>query len=168
MSASNPFQIPTCFQIDLERRRRERFKKTFIAVVAGFVLLMLGLLIEGCVNEHAKAATAGERPAVELAALPTAPAPRVIPVSTAVPAGASLVSPSNSPLSPAPRPAPPVVKENAAAPARHPVTVYEVKAGDTLTQIARTHGVSVRALKAANGLSGDRIVVGDKLKIPAV
>ena len=42
--------------MDSQRRRRERFKKAVLAVVAGTVLLLAGLLIEGCVNEHAKAA----------------------------------------------------------------------------------------------------------------
>ncbi|HTX22359.1 MAG TPA: hypothetical protein VMD27_10965 [Candidatus Aquilonibacter sp.] len=57
MSASNPFQVPTCFQMDSQRRRRERFKKTVLVVVAGIVLLLVALLIGGCVNQHAKAAT---------------------------------------------------------------------------------------------------------------
>jgi hypothetical protein len=56
MSAPNPFQIPACFQLDFQRRRRERFKKTVLAVVAGIVLLLVVLLIEGCVSEHSKAA----------------------------------------------------------------------------------------------------------------
>jgi hypothetical protein len=53
---ANPFQIPACFQ-DMQRRRRERFKKAVLVVVAGIVMLLVGLLIEGCVSEHAKAAT---------------------------------------------------------------------------------------------------------------
>ena len=55
---ANPFQVPVCFQIELERRRRARFKRTVLAVVAGVAMLLVGLLIEGCESEHAKAATA--------------------------------------------------------------------------------------------------------------
>jgi LysM repeat protein len=44
---------------------------------------------------------------------------------------------------------------------------YKVKAGDSLARIAKRHGVSVRALKAANHLSSDTIRVGQKLQIPA-
>ncbi len=44
---------------------------------------------------------------------------------------------------------------------------YTVKAGDTLTGIARRNGVSVRAIRNANNLRTDRINVGQKLKIPA-
>lgn len=44
---------------------------------------------------------------------------------------------------------------------------YTVKSGDTLSSIAKNHGVSLRALRSANSLTTDRIKVGDKLKIPA-
>ena len=46
--------------------------------------------------------------------------------------------------------------------------VYVVKSGDTLTKIAKSHGVTLRALRAANsGRSSDHLKVGDKLNIPA-
>ncbi len=41
-----------------------------------------------------------------------------------------------------------------------------VKWGDTLWDLARTHGVSIRGLRNANGLTGDLIVVGQRLRIP--
>lgn len=44
--------------------------------------------------------------------------------------------------------------------------VYVVKSGDNLTKIAKSQGVKVSELKAANNLSTDRINVGQKLKIP--
>ncbi len=43
---------------------------------------------------------------------------------------------------------------------------YRVRRGDTLSGIARQHRVSVADLRAANDLSGDRIVVGTTLRIP--
>jgi len=46
-------------------------------------------------------------------------------------------------------------------------TTYTVKKGDNLSRIASRHGVSVEAIRQANGLSGDNINVGQKLKIPA-
>jgi LysM repeat protein len=50
---------------------------------------------------------------------------------------------------------------------KHAKTGYTVKAGDTLSRIAKSHGTTVKALKMANGLSSDRIVVGSMLKIPS-
>lgn len=44
---------------------------------------------------------------------------------------------------------------------------YTVRRGDTLSHIAARFGVSVRALKRANGLSGDLIRTGQTLRIPA-
>jgi LysM repeat protein len=46
-------------------------------------------------------------------------------------------------------------------------SVYEVRRGDTLYDIARHFGTSVTAIKRANGLSGSRIYPGDVLLIPA-
>ncbi|NKB46337.1 MAG: AMIN domain-containing protein [Legionellales bacterium] len=45
-------------------------------------------------------------------------------------------------------------------------TSYKVTRGDSLSHIAQRHGVSVRALKAANQLTSDNIRVGQTLKIP--
>jgi LysM repeat protein len=47
-------------------------------------------------------------------------------------------------------------------------TSYVVKKGDNLTRIASSYGVSIPSLRAANGLSGDNISVGQTLVIPAV
>ena len=45
-------------------------------------------------------------------------------------------------------------------------TEYMVKRGDSLSKIANQFDTSVRAIKAANGLSSDLIRVGDKLAVP--
>lgn len=44
---------------------------------------------------------------------------------------------------------------------------YTVKSGDSLSRIASRQGVTVAELKAANGLSGDMIRVGQELTIPS-
>ena len=46
-------------------------------------------------------------------------------------------------------------------------TAYTVTSGDTLSKIARKHGVSVDALKSANNLEGSNIRIGQALVIPA-
>jgi LysM repeat protein len=45
--------------------------------------------------------------------------------------------------------------------------IYVVKSGDTLSRIATQQGTTVKAIKQLNGLTTDRITVGQKLKIPA-
>jgi LysM repeat protein len=47
-----------------------------------------------------------------------------------------------------------------------PESEYRVRRGDTLSKIAATAGVSVSRLRAANGLHGNRIYVGQQLQIP--
>ena len=44
---------------------------------------------------------------------------------------------------------------------------YTVKSGDSLTKIAKIHGITVTQLKNANNLQTSRVNVGQKLKIPA-
>ncbi len=46
-------------------------------------------------------------------------------------------------------------------------STYTVKSGDNLGNIAKSKGVSVKALRSANNLKTDQIKVGQKLKIPA-
>ena len=45
-------------------------------------------------------------------------------------------------------------------------TVYTVKSGDTLGEIAKQFHTTVKAIQSANGLADTRIKVGQKLKIP--
>ncbi len=59
----------------------------------------------------------------------------------------------------------------ASAPAAAPAApanaeTYVVKAGDSLSRIARLFGTTVAALRAANSLSGDTIFVGQTLHVP--
>ena len=45
--------------------------------------------------------------------------------------------------------------------------VYVVRSGDTLVKIARNNGTTVAAIRAANNMKTTRVLVGQKLKIPA-
>ena len=60
-----------------------------------------------------------------------------------------------------------VVKTAAPADAAAGGDPYVVKSGDNLSKIAKSLGVSVKALRSANSLTTDKIKVGQKLKIPA-
>lgn len=46
-------------------------------------------------------------------------------------------------------------------------TTYVVKKGETLSKIATKFGVTVAAIKTANGMKNDKIQAGQKIKIPA-
>ncbi|KAM7271241.1 hypothetical protein ACFE04_030455 [Oxalis oulophora] len=59
--------------------------------------------------------------------------------------------------------------QNPNGPKKGQITPYitvDVTPGDTLWGLSKKHGVSVDAIKQANGLSGDTIYVGKKLIIP--
>jgi LysM repeat protein len=60
----------------------------------------------------------------------------------------------------------PTSQQAAAALSSQPSTIYVVKTGDTLTGIAKAHGTTIKAIETANGLTNDRISIGEKLKIP--
>jgi len=44
--------------------------------------------------------------------------------------------------------------------------VYTVQSGDSLWEIARSHGTSVDDLKAVNGIDGSRIYAGQLIDVP--
>lgn len=44
--------------------------------------------------------------------------------------------------------------------------VYVVKSGDSLEKIARAHKTTIKRLKELNSLSGDQIIIGQKLNVP--
>jgi LysM repeat protein len=72
-----------------------------------------------------------------------------------IPAPATAAGPAATGVAPA---------ESVSATGEH---IYTVKSGDNLTKIAAKYGVTLKALRAANGLKTDSIKVGQKLNIPA-
>lgn len=48
------------------------------------------------------------------------------------------------------------------------MSVYVVRAGDTLFGVALRYGTTIQAIKTANGLSGDVIHTGQRLYVPGV
>jgi len=92
-----------------------------------------------------------------------AAAPTQHPAATTAPAPTSAPPPAllaPTPTLPAAQPPTPTV-----AAQRQPQQ-YVVQAGDTLGSISGRYGVTVRQLQDANGLSGETIFEGQKLKIP--
>jgi len=124
---------------------RERFKKVFFGILAAHVVFLLGLLI----TEYRR------EPVVSAKELPGATAPPAVPSAGAL-AASSAPAQASLPRSPV----------SSTLVAAHPETVYSVISSDTLNSIARMHGTTVKAIKAANGLSTEHLTVGQKLKIP--
>jgi hypothetical protein len=62
----------------------------------------------------------------------------------------------------------PASRPEAVAATGSPLRVYIVQPGDSLIRIAKRHGTTVKALRAANDLKADRIGIGQKIKIPTV
>jgi LysM repeat protein len=62
---------------------------------------------------------------------------------------------------------PPAPEPSLTAPTMGGEQTYTVKSGDTLSAIATRYGTTVKAIRAANNLTTDRINVGQVLKIPA-
>lgn len=56
--------------------------------------------------------------------------------------------------------------QRSAAPARADRVAYQVRSGDSLWSIARSHGTTVDRIRAANSLRGSRIVPGQVLEVP--
>lgn len=178
MSATNPFQIPSCFQESQQQRRRDRFKKGVITAVALLIALLVGLLIQGCVSQHAEETTVtpldAHSGAPQTGAAPDA-APTPSPVILMAKPSVSVAAPVAAPVAPAPvaytQPVsvPATASTSPEAAVAQPVaTAYTVKRGDTLARIARAHRTTVKAIQTANGLASDRIVIGEKLKLPQV
>lgn len=164
MNATNPFQVPTCLQrATLQQRRQDRIKKIVVGSVAATTALLVFLLVEGCMSEHAKSAAAGKETLAS--ASDVSPAPEVPAVA---PAPAVIAQPK--PVTP---PAPVAATVSPLRDAKSRVlsgseTFYVVKSGDTLARIAKQHKLAVKTLMAMNNLSDDKLVVGTKLKLPTV
>ena len=73
------------------------------------------------------------------------------------------VRPSYQPAAVTPRPKP---KPTYVKPKTKPPIIHVVKKGDTLYSLARKYKSGVKTIKIANGLKGDLIRIGQKLKIP--
>ena len=179
MSATNPFQIPSCFQASQQQRRRDRFKKGVITAVALLIALLVGLLIQGCVSQHAEETTVTPLNANSSAPqtgttsdTAPAPAPTPSPVILMAKPAVSVADPVSAPVAPAPvayaQPVSTVSTATQATVSQPDTAGYTVKRGDTLARIARAHRTTVKAIQIVNGLATDRIIIGEKLKLPQV
>ncbi len=63
--------------------------------------------------------------------------------------------------------APSVPAPETSAPPTQSTKIHTVVRGDTLWGLGKKYGVSVDAIKRANGMTRDTVVLGSKLQIPA-
>jgi nucleoid-associated protein YgaU len=164
MSMPNPFIPAGSLMAERQRRNRAQFKVGVYAVLAAHVMLLLGVLIQGCKSDDLASSAPGEASHGTTSALaPVQPPSANLPSSPASAATASLPSaPAIADIPPGP-----LAGVTEAIPAANAELFYTVKSGDTLIRIAKAHGTTVAAIQAANALNHDRITVGLKLKLPA-
>jgi LysM repeat protein len=199
MSAFNPIIPPGSPLERAHPRRNPKLVVTVFAILAVHVLLLSGLLIQGCKRDDKNAASNPDTFTNSTAALPPLPAanpppPVTAPSFSAAPSTQAPAAVYPAPSAPAETMSAPVVatepspvltpktaettpSASHAAGSTHsnkakvatadgPVTVYVVKVGDNLTKIARAHGTTAKAIREASALKTDRILVGQKLKVP--
>ncbi len=157
MNSPNPF-VPQGSLLEQQSKRRSRLKVAVFCVLAVGITGLTAMLIQGCKREQTS----------QVETLPPPIETNEMAMNTNPPP----VEASNPPVQP-----PPVVVTPPAAPAAPAVTApapapaqseYVVVKGDSLWKIAKSNGVSVKAIEAANpGVDPARLKVGQKLVIPA-
>jgi len=181
---ANPFGLPKVILMQREARRRRRLQVGVYTVLIAAVVLLMATLILGCRSQRPPSAdTVTARPAmlgnrntpnlskyVQPVSEPSAESAMetnwISPASASLPENVTLPAPAPTSVPQATTlPSPPAELLHPARPLRHAKGGYVVKSGDTLSRIAKAHGTTVKALKAANHLTSDRIFVGEKLKL---
>ena len=155
MNNPNPF-VPQGSLLE-QHKRRSRMKLAVFCVLAVSVCSLTAMLIEGCKRETES--TQQDTNEVSTAETNVQPLEASNPPVTApaMPTNQTVVAPPIAP--PAPVVAPPPPEEESS---------YVVVKGDTLGKIARAHGVSLKALEAANpDVQPTHLKIGEKLTLPA-
>jgi LysM repeat protein len=148
MNSLNPF-VPSITLIKVPRRdQRERFRKVVFGVLAAQLVFILALLLNHGRSEAASPEIASA--SISLASAnasdhPAAAPPAVVQSNPATTVPSEIVMP---------------------APLTQTREPYVIKSGDTLSSIARACGSTVKALRSVNSLANDRLVVGQKLRLP--
>lgn len=167
MNNPNPF-VPKGSLLEQQSLRRSRLKITVGCVLAVSICALVAMLIEGCKREAPD--TSSTPPPIDTNAAPPELANTPPPADTNTPTmppptPASNAAP-NMTLPPPPLPPPQQTVATPMEPAAG--STYEVVSGDTLGKIAKAHGVTLKALEAANpGVDPRKLKPKQKLNIPA-
>jgi len=142
MNNPNPF-VPQGSVLE-QNKRRSRMKLAVFCVLAVGVCGLTAMLIQGCKREQEN---------------PTPIETNAPPIETNLPPVATNLPPVAPVVTNLPPVAPVVPEANA--------TEYTVVKGDTMGKIAKAHGVTLKALEAANpNVQPTKLKVGQKLIIP--
>jgi LysM repeat protein len=150
MSNPNPF-VPKGSLLEQQSKRQSRMKIAVTCVLAIAVTSLVAMLIEGCQREN----TTSENPPVDTNNnfAMTDTNPPIMDTNPPVPPPVVTIPPIVTP--------PPPVNLTAES-------VYAIVSGDTLGKIAHAHGVSLKALEAANpGVDSRKLKIGQKINIPS-
>jgi LysM repeat protein len=149
MNNPNPF-VPKGSLLEQQSKRRSRLKLAVFCVLAVGVAGLSAMLIQGCKREQPADTTDNSTPTID----------------TNTPA----ITDTNAPTIDTNAPVMPPVATNAVVtpPVETAGAEYAVVKGDTLATIAKKHGVTVKALEAANpGVVPTKLHINQKLMIPA-
>ncbi|MGP8200561.1 MAG: LysM peptidoglycan-binding domain-containing protein [Limisphaerales bacterium] len=136
-------------------RRKPTFFFKVMVILTIHVVVIGGLLLQGCKNTSSEDVSLAPTP------LDTT-APAVVAKSDQKP---PTTTPQQTQVNPVP-PQPVAVAVVAPPPAQVDTAVYTVKPGDTLAKIAKLHHTSSRRIQALNDLKTSLIRIGQKLKLP--
>jgi LysM repeat protein len=169
VKTANPF-VPTISLVTVPQRNRRRWVKLgVLSVLGGQAVLLLVLLAYDYQSElSVRARSAGNTP--DVAALQSRQSPSAVQPRSANPAA----TPTTAATPSASRPTADASLQTArgadaesASPAVGRAEIaYTVRSGDTLSQIARLYGTTVKAIKTSNKLTTERLAVGTKLRLP--
>jgi LysM repeat protein len=161
MNNPNPF-VPKGSLLEQQSQRRSRLKLAVFCVLAVSVTGLVAMLIQGCKRENPEANSNPPADTNTLAlGMPTPP-----PADTNTPPPMAPMASNTAPVIAPPVAPPPAVVPPPVEPAAG--SDYVIVAGDTLAKIAKAHGVSLKALEAANpGVDPKKLKIKQKLVIPA-
>jgi LysM repeat protein len=175
MNTPNPL-IP---QGTLPPKGKSSFLIKVLMIVAVHVLVIGGMLLQGCkdTKDTADTAPTNGQSSADTNTTPVLTGPSNPPVSVTPPTGPGVapvapVAPITPPIAPVAPVAPPTTGPGAgptptAAPATAETKEYVIVQGDTLGAIAKKNGISLKALLDANtGVNPKKLHAGQKIQIP--
>jgi len=163
MNNPNPF-VPKGSLLEQQSQRRSRLKLAVFCVLAVSVTGLVAMLIQGCKREQPTDNNPTPQVDTNVPAMDTNTPPPMPDTNTPPPMPPAPTNNSALVVPPPQPPAAPTPMEPAAGAA----STYSVVQGDTLAKIAKAHGVSVKALEAANpGVDPKKLKIKQQLNIPA-